>query len=102
MNIRGINDAGKIIILEAWADRNLIDIICRAETKVPHSSVWDGDGEVVDEEKVRGNWRWYISKGVDIQILETVAKLKKEEKKVPAEVRKASMEYIGVAIGVTK
>lgn len=39
INIRGINDAGQRIMLKAWAGRNLIDIICLPETKVPHSSV---------------------------------------------------------------
>ena len=56
INIRGINEASKRILVEGWGDKHELDIICISETKYPFCSTEGGQETYVDEIRIKGNW----------------------------------------------
>ena len=71
INIKGVGDSCKRMTVEEWAMKHSIDVLCVAETQHPYSSTEQAEaGLYVEEEKVRGDWKWYFSFDVDPKHLE--------------------------------
>ena len=78
-----------------------MDVLCVTETKHPYSSTEClNTGLYVEEERVRGDWRWYFSSGINPKDLEDADKIKKEGRKLPAELMRRTREHHGVAVMV--
>ena len=103
VNVRGLAEIGKRMIIEQWAEKHCIDVVCVTETHHPHSSVESvPDGMYVEEEKIRGDWKWFFSSGVDPKDLEKLEKTKKTGGRATAAIREQAREYHGVATMVHK
>ena len=53
INIRGFNDACERILVEEWAQKHELDIVCVAETKHSHTSIEGEHAGYIEDEKVR-------------------------------------------------
>ena len=65
INIRGVNDVCKRILVEEWAQKHELDIVCVAETKHAHASI-------------EGEQAGYIEDGIGKRRLEMVSQHKRK------------------------
>ena len=78
INVKGLGEVGKKMLIEQWAEKHRIDVICVTETHHAHTSTeCEKDGLYVEGERIRGDWRWYFSSGINPKDLEAVEKLKR-------------------------
>ena len=89
------------MLIEQWADKQRVDIACVTETHLPHSSAECANaGLYVEDERVRGDWKWFFSSGVDPKHLEQIDKIKKGGGKVLRNWWEQAREHDGLAIMV--
>ena len=63
---KGLEKLGRKMLIERWADKQRVDIVCVTETHNPHSNMELAQGGLyVDEERIQGDWQWFFSSSVD-------------------------------------
>ena len=82
INVRGLGEVGKKVLIEKWAEKHNVDVVCLTETHHPHSSTECArKGLYVEDERIWGDWIWYYSSGVSPAHLEAAEQFKKEGNK---------------------
>ena len=95
--MRGINKAGKRQLIERWAKKEQLDIICVSETRACNRGMEGGGSKLIGEEEWGTDWKWYFTTSVDMKQLEEKAKMQKAGKQICPEVRNKTTEYAGCA-----
>ena len=90
INIRGINDPTKRLTVEEWAAKQKVNVVCVSETQRNLSTCEQGVEQWVDEEQIKGDWKWFFSSGVEPTNSEKADKLRKNGKYIPEDLRKST------------